>query len=85
MILGLIAGLLVTVSMIPQLVRTFRMKNADGISLLFTLLLWTGMGLWLAYGISLDLTQVIIWNAVGMASVSTLIVMKIRYGRRKTY
>jgi len=85
MILGLIAGLLVTVSMIPQLVRTFRMKNADGISLLFTLLLWTGMGLWLAYGISLDLTQVIIWNAVGMASVSTLIIMKIRYGRRKTY
>ena len=40
--LGLIAGLLVTVAMVPQLIRTFRMKNADEISLLFTVLLWTG-------------------------------------------
>jgi len=83
MILGFIGGLLVTVALVPQLIRTFQTKNADGISLLFTILLWAGMWLWIMYGISLGLIQVIIWNAIGMTLVSVLIVMKIRYGRRR--
>jgi len=82
--MGFIAGLLVTCSIIPQLIRTFRTKDASGISLLFTVLLWTGIGFWIVYGISLGLAQVIVWNVVGIALVSILIIMKIVYGRRKT-
>jgi MtN3 and saliva related transmembrane protein len=80
-ILGLVGGALVTFCMIPQLIRVFRLKSAREISILFTTLLLLGMGCWLAYGIYLSITPLIIWNAVGMAFVSLLLYAKLKYGK----
>ena len=80
--LGLVAGALVTCSMIPQLIRILKLKSACEISLLFTTLLLLGIVLWLAYGIYLKLNPVIIWNAIGTILVSLLVYAKIRFGGR---
>ena len=79
--LGFIAGALVTCSLIPQLVRVFKLKSAREISTLFTAMLLLGILIWLAYGIFLRLTPVILWNATGAALVATLLYLKLRYGR----
>jgi len=79
--LGLVAGALVTSSMVPQLVRVFQLKSAREISRLFTILLLLGMICWLAYGIYLRLTPVILWNAIGAVLVALLIYAKLKYGR----
>ena len=79
--LGLFAGALVTCSMVPQLVRVFQLKSAREISRLFTILLLTGMICWLAYGIYLGLTPVILWNAIGAVLVALPMYAKLRYGR----
>ena len=79
--LGLVAGALVTCSMVPQLVRVFKLKSAREISRLFTMLLLLGMIWWLAYGIYLRLTPVILWNAIGAVLVAILICAKLKYGR----
>ena len=79
--LGLVAGALVTCSMIPQLIRIFQLKSAREISMLFTTLLLLGMVGWLTYGIYLSLTPVILWNAIGIALVSVLLFAKLRYGK----
>ena len=79
--LGLVAGALVTCSMIPQLIRIFQLKSARDISILFTTLLLLGMVGWLIYGIYLNLTPVILWNAIGIALVSLLLYAKLRYGK----
>ena len=79
--LGFIAGALVTCSLIPQLIRVFRLRSAHEISLLFTTLLLVGILTWLAYGISFGLAPVILWNATGAALVATLLYAKLRYGR----
>jgi len=80
-LLGLIAGALVTCSLIPQLVRVFRLKSAREISTLFTSLLLLGTIAWLAYGIILGLLPVIVWNTTGALLVVTLLYAKLRYGR----
>ena len=80
--LGFIAGALVTCSLIPQLIRVFRLKSAREISMLFTSLLLLGISLWLAYGIYLNLAPVIIWNAVGALLVALLLAAKLKYGRQ---
>jgi len=41
--LGLVAGALVTCSMIPQLIRVYKLRSAREISILFTTLLLIGM------------------------------------------
>ncbi len=79
--LGLVAGALVTCSMIPQLMRVFKMKSAHEISILFTTLLLLGMLCWLVYGIYLELLPVILWNAIGAVLVTLLMYLKLKYGR----
>ncbi len=79
--LGLIAGALATVSFIPQIIRVFKLKSAREISMLFTILLLSGMLFWIAYGVLLSLTPVIIWNVVAALFMATLLYAKLRYGR----
>ena len=78
---GLIAGALVTSSLIPQLIRIFKLKSAREISLLFTGLLLAGLILWLAYGIYFGLMPVILWNGIGSALAVILLGTKLKYGR----
>lgn len=79
--LGLVAGALVTFSMVPQIIRVFRLRSAREISLIFTTFLLLGMICWLAYGVYLRLTPIIVWNIVGVALVSLLLYAKLKYGR----
>jgi len=79
--LGLVAGALVTCSMIPQLIRVYKLRSAREISILFTTLLLIGMMCWLAYGVYLELIPVILWNAIGAILVSLLIYLKLKYGK----
>ena len=81
-LLGLVAGALVSCSMIPQLIRVFKLRSAREISILFTTLLWLGLVCWLVYGVLLRLTPVILWNAIGIILVSLLIFAKLRYSRQ---
>ena len=79
--LGFVGGALVTCSLIPQLIRVFKLKSAREISLLFNILLLLGLFTWLAYGIFFSLTPVILWNAIGAVLVTTLLYAKLKYGR----
>ena len=79
--LGLVAGALVACSMIPQIIRVFQLKSAHEISILFTTLLLLGIICWLAYGIRLGLTPVILWNIIGAVLVALLLYAKLKYGR----
>ena len=79
--LGLVAGALVTCSMIPQLFRVYKLRSAREISILFTTLLLIGIICWLAYGVYLELIPVILWNAIGAVLVSLLIYLKLKYGK----
>lgn len=80
--LGFVGGALVTCSLVPQIIRVFKLRSAYEISLLFTTLLLLGIIIWLAYGISLGLAPVILWNAIGAVLVAVLLYAKLKYGRR---
>ncbi len=80
-LLGFTGGALVTFSLVPQLIRVFKLRSAREISLLFTSFLLLGIIFWLAYGIILGLPPVIIWNAISAVFVATLLWAKLKYGR----
>jgi len=79
-IIGLAGGALTTVSVVPQIIRLYRLKSAREISLLFNILLLSGVILWLIYGACLGLPSVILWNAITAVLVGTLLCLKLRYG-----
>ena len=80
-LLGWLAGALVTLSLLPQIIRVFRLRSAREISLLFNTMLLTGILLWLGYGIALSLPPVIIWNAIGAVLTALLLFAKLKYGK----
>ena len=79
--LGFVAGALVTCSLIPQIIRVFKLKSAREISLLFTSLLLSGIIIWMVYGIYSGLAPVILWNAIGASLVAVLLYAKLKYGK----
>ncbi len=77
--LGLVAGALIAGSMIPQLIRVFKLKSTKEISILFTILFLLGATCWIVYGILLQLVSVILWNSVMIVFFAILLYAKLKF------
>lgn len=77
--IGLLAGAITTAAAVPQVIRTYRTRQARDISIWQPILLNIGMSLWLSYGIIIGDTPLIAANGFSIVCYSLLIVMKIRY------
>ena len=80
-VLGFIGGALITTSLIPQVVRLYRLKSAREISLLFNSLFLLGGICWLFYGIVQELFPVILWNAIGLILIGAMLIAKLKYSK----
>ena len=79
--LGLVAGLLTTLALVPQIIRVYKLKSAREISLLYNSSMLAGIVAWLVYGILQGLVSLIIWNSIGIVLNSWLLLTKLKYGR----
>jgi MtN3 and saliva related transmembrane protein len=82
MALGLVAGFLTTVGFVPQLVKGYRTKRMDDVSLVMPMLLSAGMALWLGYGIVIDSLPIIFWNIVALGLNLGMIFLKVKFSKR---
>jgi MtN3 and saliva related transmembrane protein len=83
--LGLLAGTLTSVATIPQVVRSYRTRHVQDLSIWQPLLLAVGTALWLIYGIILADVPLIAANVFSVACNSLLIWMKILYGDNEKF
>ncbi len=80
--LGFVAGTLTTISFVPQVLHAWRSKRCDDLSWAMLLAFSAGVVLWLIYGLRLWAMPVIVANAVTLALLLVIMVMKIRYAAR---
>jgi MtN3 and saliva related transmembrane protein len=80
--LGFIAAILTTLSFLPQALRIRRLRSADDVSLTMYVMMVTGQGLWLVYGIVIASPSMIGANVVAMSFVTWVLIMKLRHLRR---
>lgn len=78
-LIGYVAASLTTIAFVPQVVHTWRSRNADGISLGMISLFALGILLWLIYGILLGAAPIIAANAVTLGLTALLLGMKLRF------
>jgi MtN3 and saliva related transmembrane protein len=81
--IGLVAGFLVSLGLVPQILRVLKLRDAQQISLPFNLLSLGGTILWLTYGILLGLLAVVFWNGVNCILYVILLSVKLKYGMRR--
>lgn len=78
-VLGLTAGTLTTISLVPQVAKIWKTKSAKDISLGMFAAFCTGVALWLAYGIVRKELPIIVTNAVTLVFGLAILAMKIKY------
>jgi MtN3 and saliva related transmembrane protein len=78
-IIGYIAGALTTISFVPQVIRTWKLKETKDFSLVMLLLFAAGMLLWTVYGIWISSIPIIAANIVTFGLVLILLWMKVKY------
>lgn len=79
-IIGLAAGFLTTISLVPQVLKIWKTRSAKDVSRKMFFAFCTGVALWLAYGILRGELPIIIWNAVSLVLGLTILGMKLRFG-----
>jgi MtN3 and saliva related transmembrane protein len=78
-LLGFMAGILTTISFVPQVLHAWRSKRCDDLSWGMLLTFSGGVVLWLVYGVRLWAMPIIVANAVTLALLVTIMVLKMRY------
>lgn len=64
----------------PQVVKILRTKKTKDISLGMYVIFWLGIIFWLSYGILTQNSPITINNVIMLILVSTMLVLKIKYG-----
>jgi len=81
--IGSAAATCTTISFLPQLIHVWRRKSADDISLVMFLLFNLGLAGWVVYGFGIGSVPMIVANIVTLALALTILVLKLRYDRRR--
>jgi MtN3 and saliva related transmembrane protein len=78
-VLGVVAGILTTISFLPQVIKAWKTKQTKDISLGMYSIFVSGVALWLIYGFAINDLPVILANAVTLVLAGFVLIMKIKY------
>ena len=76
-LLGFLAGLFTTIAFIPQVIKTWRSKSAEDVSILMFAMFILGVLLWCVYGIEIHSIPVIVANVITFVLAATILVLKL--------
>lgn len=77
-LIGYFAGLLTTISFLPQAIYSIKTKNTDGISLLMYVTFVTGVSCWLIYGLFIGNIVIILTNLITLPLSLITLFIKLR-------
>ena len=79
-VMGFIAGICTTSAFLPQVVKIFRTRKTEDISLFMYIILTTGILLWIIYGSLNGDIPLVLANGITFIFASSILVLKLRYG-----
>ena len=78
-IIGFIAGILTTVAVLPQLIKSWKTKKVMDISPFMFVLLLGGVGMWVVYGIVKNDYPIILTNGISFLLNLSMLVLMLLY------
>ena len=80
-VIGFCAGLCSMMSFTPQILKTWRERDATSISLRMYVVTVTGFSLWVTYGVMIGSLPVMVTNSVCLTLSALILAMKWRFSR----
>lgn len=81
--IGYLAGVLTTVAFFPQLIKIWRTKSAEDVSLAMFVIFTTGVFLWLVYGVMIGAWPIVAANTITFMLALAILFLKLHYGRAR--
>jgi len=78
-LLGITAACLTTTAFVPQVLKVWRTRSTSDLSLAMLCMTFTGIILWLAYGLLVGDTPLIFANTITSLLVGAIVVAKLRF------
>lgn len=78
-IIGLAAGVCTAISLVPQVIKTIKEKEAEDVSLVMLLVLATGLALWIVYGIKRNDLPIMATNSFSLLVNIVMVILRIKY------
>ena len=78
-IIGIIASIFIATSLIPQLVKLVKEKNAEHLSVVTLIVMVAGSVLWICYGVLKTDNIIIISNSVSLLISSVTLILAIKF------
>ena len=78
-VIGITAGILSCTMFLPQVIKTWKSKSTNDVSLAMFLIAATGAFLWLVYGILIDSFSITFTNVFVFILSVIMLYLKIRY------
>ncbi|MEM6261793.1 MAG: SemiSWEET transporter [Bacteroidota bacterium] len=75
--IGFLAGVLTTISFLPQVIKTWKSRSAKDLSLGMFSIFCTGVLLWLVYGLLTSNGPVVMANLMTLILAGTILVFKL--------
>lgn len=79
-LLGYAAGILVVISLLPQVMKSWKTKSTRDISLSRYVIYVIGLILWIIYAVIIQNGPVAAMNSVGLILALSILYLKIRHG-----
>ncbi|MBA3648414.1 MAG: SemiSWEET transporter [Chitinophagales bacterium] len=80
---GIVAGLFTASSLLPQVIKTYKEKKAEEISVFMLVILMAGLILWIFYGILKEDIPIIATNCFSLLVNITLMILRFVYSGKK--
>ncbi len=77
--LGYVAGAFTTSSVLPQVIKTLRTKDADDVAISMYVVYLFGIILWIFYGFAREDWSIIITNGITCLLNIVMLILKIKY------
>jgi MtN3 and saliva related transmembrane protein len=81
-LIGLLAAVCTTTSLLPQLIRVWQLRSAREISLIMFSVFSLGVVFWLAYGICIRSLPIILANTATLVLSLGILALKLRFDRK---
>lgn len=79
-IIGFTAGIFLAVSLIPQIIKSWKTRSTKDISLIWSLINLIGETLWIVYGFYLNSYSLIVMSSISFLMNVFMMSLKIKFG-----
>lgn len=78
--IGFSAGILVSLSVLPQVIKSWKTKSTRDVSINWSIVNLAGQSLWIYYGFLINSISLIVMSAITLVLNVLMIILKLRFG-----